>query len=65
MPELPEVETTRRGIAPHLIGRRVASVTLRRADLRWPIPREITELLPGQRIDEVERMPAAHCCIWA
>jgi formamidopyrimidine-DNA glycosylase len=55
MPELPEVETTRRGIAPHLIGRRVASVTLRRADLRWPIPREITELLPGQRIDEVER----------
>ena len=55
MPELPEVETTRRGIAPHLIGRRVADVTLRRADLRWPIPREITELLPGQRIDEVER----------
>jgi len=55
MPELPEVETTRRGIAPHLIGRRVAAVTLRRADLRWPIPREITELLPGQRIDEVER----------
>jgi formamidopyrimidine-DNA glycosylase len=55
MPELPEVETTRRGIAPHLIGRRIASVTLRRADLRWPIPREITELLPGQRIDEVER----------
>lgn len=55
MPELPEVETTRRGIAPHLIGRRVVGVTLRRADLRWPIPREITELLPGQRIDEVER----------
>lgn len=55
MPELPEVETTRRGIAPHLIGRRIARVTLRRADLRWPIPREITELLPGQRIDEVER----------
>jgi formamidopyrimidine-DNA glycosylase len=55
MPELPEVETTRRGIAPYLIGHRVARVTLRRADLRWPIPREITELLPGQRIDEVER----------
>jgi len=55
MPELPEVETTRRGIAPHLIGRRIANVILRRADLRWPIPREITELLPGQRIDEVER----------
>jgi formamidopyrimidine-DNA glycosylase len=55
MPELPEVETTRRGIAPHLIGHRVSSVTLRRADLRWPIPREISELLPGQRIDDVER----------
>ncbi|MBE1160190.1 bifunctional DNA-formamidopyrimidine glycosylase/DNA-(apurinic or apyrimidinic site) lyase [Dyella acidiphila] len=55
MPELPEVETTRRGIAPHLIGRKVASVVLRRQDLRWPIPREVSELLPGQRIDEVER----------
>jgi formamidopyrimidine-DNA glycosylase len=52
---LPEVETTRRGIAPHLIGRRIVGVTLRRADLRWPIPREITELLPGQRVDDVER----------
>ncbi|SFK60444.1 bifunctional DNA-formamidopyrimidine glycosylase/DNA-(apurinic or apyrimidinic site) lyase [Rhodanobacter glycinis] len=55
MPELPEVETTRRGIAPHVIGRRVTAVTLRRADLRWPIPPEISELLPGQRIDAVER----------
>jgi formamidopyrimidine-DNA glycosylase len=55
MPELPEVETTRRGIAPYLIGRRVRGVTLRRPDLRWPIPAEISELLPGQRIDAVER----------
>jgi formamidopyrimidine-DNA glycosylase len=55
MPELPEVETTRRGIAPHLVGRRIVKVTLRRPDLRWPIPREISELLPGQRIDAVER----------
>jgi len=55
MPELPEVETTRRGIAPHLIGRRITSVTLRRADLRWPIPEEISRLLPGQYIDAVER----------
>jgi formamidopyrimidine-DNA glycosylase len=55
LPELPEVETTRRGIAPHLIGRRVLGVTLRRADLRWPIPPEISELLPGQRIEAVER----------
>jgi formamidopyrimidine-DNA glycosylase (fpg) len=55
LPELPEVETTRRGIAPYLIGRRVLGVTLRRSDLRWPIPPEISTLLPGQRIDAVER----------
>ncbi|PWK92297.1 DNA-(apurinic or apyrimidinic site) lyase [Fulvimonas soli] len=55
MPELPEVETTRRGIEPHLVGRRIAAVTLRRPDLRWPIPREVAELLPGQRIEAVER----------
>jgi formamidopyrimidine-DNA glycosylase len=55
MPELPEVETTRRGIAPHLIGRRVTGATLRRPDLRWPIACEIAAELPGQRIVEVHR----------
>jgi len=55
VPELPEVETTRRGIAPYLIGRRVLGVTLRRPDLRWPIPPQITTRLPGQRIEAVER----------
>jgi formamidopyrimidine-DNA glycosylase len=55
MPELPEVETTRRGLAPHLEGRRIAGVTLRRPDLRWPIPAEIGEQLPGQRITAVRR----------
>lgn len=55
MPELPEVETTRAGLAPHLLGRRVESVTLRRMDLRWPIAAEITALMPGQRIDAVRR----------
>jgi len=50
MPELPEVETTRLGLAPHLEGRLVTGVTLRRPDLRWPIPEEITKLLPGQRV---------------
>lgn len=55
MPELPEVETTRRGIAPHLEGRRVTGVVLRRPDLRWPIPPEITSHLPGQVIEAVER----------
>ena len=55
MPELPEVETTRRGLAPHVEGRRVFAVTLRRPDLRWPIPAEVSECLPGQRIDAVRR----------
>lgn len=55
MPELPEVETTRRGLLPHLAGRRVAHVLLRRPDLRWPIPAEVSELLPEQRIDGIRR----------
>jgi formamidopyrimidine-DNA glycosylase len=55
MPELPEVETTRRGLAPHLMGRRVLAATLRRPDLRWPIPDAIGSELPGQRIANVTR----------
>jgi len=55
MPELPEVETTRAGLAPHLVGRVVTRVVLRRPDLRWPIPPDIGERLPGQRITAVRR----------
>jgi len=55
MPELPEVETTRAGLAPHLVGRRVMGASLRRPDLRWPIAAEIQSLLPGQRILAVRR----------
>ena len=55
MPELPEVETTRRGLAAHVEGRTVVEVTLRRSDLRWPIAPEIRALLPGQRIVAVRR----------
>ena len=55
MPELPEVETTRRGLTPHLLGRRVTGVTLRRPDLRWPIPAEIAALLPGEPILGIRR----------
>ncbi|MDR0184571.1 bifunctional DNA-formamidopyrimidine glycosylase/DNA-(apurinic or apyrimidinic site) lyase [Lysobacter arvi] len=55
MPELPEVETTRRGLAPHVEGRRVSGVVLRRPDLRWPIPYEVVSLLPGQRVEAVRR----------
>ena len=55
MPELPEVETTRRGLAPHLLGRRVLALDIRQPRLRWPVPRELGSLLPGQRIEAIER----------
>ena len=55
MPELPEVETTRAGIAPHLVGRRVTALAVRQAQLRWPIAAGLRAHLPGQRIEAVER----------
>jgi len=53
MPELPEVETTHRGLASNLEGRSIHGVILRRPDLRWPISDEISHLLPGQAIQGV------------
>jgi formamidopyrimidine-DNA glycosylase len=50
MPELPEVEVTRRGVAPHIEGRVVERVLLRRDGLRWPFPAGLDALLRGQRI---------------
>ena len=55
MPELPEVETTRRGIAPHILGRRLHRLIVRQPRLRWPIPAELAKLLRGQRVQAVER----------
>lgn len=55
MPELPEVEVTRRGVAPHLEGRVVEQVVFRREGLRWPFPAHIAESLVGQRITHVKR----------
>ncbi len=55
MPELPEVETTRRGIEPHLRGRTIAAVTVRQPKLRWPVPADLSARLVGQRIGRVER----------
>ena len=40
MPELPEVETVRRGLAPAMEGERFAKVEVRRGDLRWPLPKD-------------------------
>jgi formamidopyrimidine-DNA glycosylase len=55
VPELPEVETTRRGIAPHILGHCVTRVVMRQPRLRWPIPRRLVKDLPGQRIEHIER----------
>lgn len=55
MPELPEVETTRRGIAPHIKGRTVTEVIVRQPKLRWPVPTELHEILPEQPVLAVER----------
>ena len=50
MPELPEVEVTRRGVAPHLEGKLVTDVILRREGLRWPFPSGLPDLLRKQRV---------------
>ncbi|MFN3790977.1 bifunctional DNA-formamidopyrimidine glycosylase/DNA-(apurinic or apyrimidinic site) lyase [Massilia sp.] len=50
MPELPEVEVTRRGVAPHIEGRVVEQVIVRRDGLRWPFPPGLSERLAGRRI---------------
>ncbi len=55
MPELPEVEITRRGIAPHVEGRTVTGVVVRHHGLRWPVPRTLGEHLAGARIRAVTR----------
>lgn len=55
MPELPEVEITRRGLEPHLVGRRITGVVIRHAGLRHPVPGELPNILPGQAIREVGR----------
>ncbi|MDP1932903.1 MAG: bifunctional DNA-formamidopyrimidine glycosylase/DNA-(apurinic or apyrimidinic site) lyase [Gammaproteobacteria bacterium] len=55
MPELPEVETTRRGIAPHIVGQRVHDVVVRNHQLRWPIPGQLRSELIGRFILRVDR----------
>ena len=55
MPELPEVETTRRGVAPHVEGRSIQAVRVREARLRWPIAESFGQDLTGRLIFAVER----------
>ncbi len=55
MPELPEVETTCKGISKHLINKTVAEVIIRQPKLRWPIPARLKKELPNNKIISVER----------
>src|SRR5258708_16452558 len=56
MPELPEVETTRRGLLPHLVGRTIRDVVVRNANLRWPVPRDLGRHLRGERVLHIRRL---------
>lgn len=55
MPELPEVEVTRRALAPYVEGSTVTGVEVRERRLRWPVPKPLEQLLIGYRIDRLER----------
>jgi formamidopyrimidine-DNA glycosylase len=55
MPELPEVETSRRGIEPHLVKQTISAIKIRQHKLRWPVPENLPSLATGQKINEVCR----------
>jgi formamidopyrimidine-DNA glycosylase len=55
VPELPEVETTRRGLSPHARKRRIVALRIYEPRLRWPVARELPEVLAGRRIERVGR----------
>ena len=54
MPELPEVEVSRLGISPHLIGNTITNVVVRERRMRWPIPEEVSSV-EGQKVIAVKR----------
>ena len=55
MPELPEVETTCRGIAPHIVGKGIKRVIVRESRLRWPVPSDLNDVLTGANFRAVSR----------
>src|SRR6266851_7759749 len=55
MPELPEVETVRRGLAPVMQGARFTKVEAHRGDLRWPLPKDFAQRLEGQSVEKLGR----------
>lgn len=62
MPELPEVETTCRGIAPHIEGETINATTVRHHQLRWPIPHDLADILHNKKINRVYRR-AKYCLL--
>ena len=57
MPELPEVETTLRGLQPHLIDKRIVDITVSQPRLRWPIPADIKRLVRQEGERMLEALP--------
>lgn len=55
MPELPEVETSRRGIEPHVLNRPITDVIIRRKKLRWPVPTQLKKQLVGEHFSAAIR----------
>ena len=55
MPELPEVEVTRRGILPYIEGRKISAVQIIDGRLRWQVPNNLVRILPGQKVCSIER----------
>lgn len=55
MPELPEVETTKRGITPYVKQQRIKNVIIRQTSLRWPVPRTLKHILKDQTIKDIQR----------
>ena len=55
MPELPEVETVRRGLTPAMEGQAIVQADVNRPDLRWPFPKRMSERLTGQTVLRLRR----------
>ena len=55
MPELPEVETTKRGLEPHIVGRQVLSTKIYQKQLRWEVPSHLPTTIKGGFIKKISR----------
>ncbi len=55
MPELPEVETTRSGLIPHMVGKKITRVLVRDGRLRWPVPADFASLITGLTVTDITR----------